>query len=59
MLGSGCKNVPVALGAQGRDRAWVGQKMLELTSEVSRMDGVQNIPGKRNRLRKCAAPVLL
>lgn len=32
--------MPVALGAQSRDRAWVGQEMLHLTSEVtSEVDG--------------------
>lgn len=57
--GAGWKNVPVALGAQSRDRAWVGQEMLHLTSEVRWMDGMQDIPGRRNRLRKWAAPGLL
>ena len=51
--------MPVALGAQSRDRAWVGQEMLHLTSEVRWMDGMQDIPGRRNRLRKWAAPGLL
>lgn len=47
------------IGSPEQEQGLRGPETLELTSEGSRLDGVQDNPGRRTGLRKWAAPVLL
>lgn len=59
VLGTRCRNAPAALEHRiGTGLGDGGPAMLELISQVSPLGAVEDILGRSNRLRKCAATIL-